>query len=111
LLDKNHDSYPMSWTMRETTVTTIVPRWRPLLVLGILAAIAGVIAVLAPQFSTLAVNLIIGALLLFDGVLQGIHAWSLRGGGNFACPQRAGFNRCRCTKLGAGAATGSNELP
>jgi len=69
--------------MRETTIITIVPRWRPLLVLGILAAVAGVIAVLAPQISTLAVSLIIGALLLFDGVLQGIHAWSLRGGGSF----------------------------
>jgi len=68
--------------MRETTIITIVPRWRPLLVLGLLAAGAGVIAVLAPQISTLAVSLIIGA-LLFDGVLQGIHAWSLRGGGSF----------------------------
>lgn len=63
----------------QDTIITIVPRWRLLLTIGVLVTVAGLIAVLAPQLSTLAVSLVIGALLVFDGVLQGVYAMDLRG--------------------------------
>lgn len=61
----------------------LAPRWRVMMPLGVLAMVAGFACVIAPQVSTLAVSFVVGVLLMFDGVLQGVHAMNLRGQRSF----------------------------
>lgn len=65
------------------TFAMMAPRWRLMMPLGVLAMVTGFTAVIAPQVSTLAVSFVVGVLLMFDGVLQGVHAMNLRGTRSF----------------------------
>jgi uncharacterized membrane protein HdeD (DUF308 family) len=51
------------------------------IVVSILLIIAGVLAILLPQIAGLAVNVMVGWLLVFSGVAHFIFAWSARKGG------------------------------
>jgi uncharacterized membrane protein HdeD (DUF308 family) len=51
-----------------------------LITIGIVTILAGVAAIIVPRMATLAIELLIGAVLVVDGVLQGIHAFQLREG-------------------------------
>jgi uncharacterized membrane protein HdeD (DUF308 family) len=77
---------PIMTTSEETAVVNVrvdlegvARHWGTLLTLGILTALAGVVAIILPRAATLAVELLLGCLLVVDGVLQGVHAAQLRG--------------------------------
>ena len=57
--------------------------WGWLLALGILMIILGVLAIAAPQVATIAVQLMLGWILVISGVAEGIHAFMARGWGGF----------------------------
>ena len=66
--------------------------WKGPLVVGILFALIGAAAMLTPQVSSLAINLILGWLLLASGIVQVISALSTRGQGGVAIKLlRGGF--------------------
>ena len=53
--------------------------WGWILALGILTILAGLLAIVLPLAAALAVEILIGCVFVFYGVLQGIYAWRLRG--------------------------------
>lgn len=58
--------------------------WKATLVVGILFALIGAAAMLMPQLSSLAVNLMLGWALLASGIIQGISAIATRAAGGIA---------------------------
>ena len=53
--------------------------WGWLLALGILMIILGAIAIAAPVAATIAVQFMLGWLLVITGIAEGIHAFMVRG--------------------------------
>jgi uncharacterized membrane protein HdeD (DUF308 family) len=53
-----------------------------LVVTGILALLGGVAAIVVPPVATLTIALFIGWILVYSGVVMGIHAWTQRGAGH-----------------------------
>lgn len=49
-----------------------------LITIGIVTILAGIAAIMVPRMATLAIELLIGVVLVVDGILQGIHAFQLR---------------------------------
>lgn len=72
--------------------------WYWFIVLGVLTLIAGALAIIVPMAAALAIEIAIGAILIADGVLQGIHANHLRG-----WPGNGMRILCTVLSLGAGA--------
>ena len=58
-------------------------RWRSVMWFGMLLMVLGVIVTSAAPFLTLASMVLIGGLLMFVGVLQGLHAFAYRRWGGF----------------------------
>jgi uncharacterized membrane protein HdeD (DUF308 family) len=52
--------------------------------LGVIFIVGGVFAIAMPYLASLAVTIAVGASLLFVGILQLIHSWSIRTWGGFA---------------------------
>lgn len=69
--------------MGGTTMEALSRNWGWLLALGILMIILGVLAIAAPQVATIAVQLMLGWILVISGVAEGIHAFMARGWGGF----------------------------
>lgn len=57
--------------------------WGWLLALGILMVVLGIFAIGAPAVATIAVQLVLGWILLIGGIGQGIHAFMVKGWGGF----------------------------
>ncbi len=53
-----------------------------LVVTGIFALLGGAVAIVVPPIATLTIALFIGWILLYSGVVMGIHAWTQRGAGH-----------------------------
>ena len=77
---------PVMTTIEDTALVTartereeLAENWRILLTLGIVTAAIGAAAIALPRAATLAVELVLGCLLILDAVVQGIHAGQLRG--------------------------------
>jgi uncharacterized membrane protein HdeD (DUF308 family) len=49
-----------------------------ILAIGIFTILAGVAAIIVPRLATLAVELMIGVILVISGILQGMYAWQIR---------------------------------
>jgi uncharacterized membrane protein HdeD (DUF308 family) len=60
-------------------LSEIARSWGSLLALGVVTVLAGCAAIILPQAATIAIELLLGILLVLDGILQGIHAGQLRG--------------------------------
>lgn len=65
-------------TKIQTELASMRPYWKWLLGMGIATFLAGLLALSVPLVASLTVGLVIGSLLLIDGVLQGIHYYHLR---------------------------------
>lgn len=63
---------------RNAEIATPGDRWWLLLILGIATIILGVVAILAPLVAAVAVNKLVGILLLLGGIFQAVHAISRR---------------------------------
>jgi uncharacterized membrane protein HdeD (DUF308 family) len=59
---------------REARTSVVVP--------GILALVGGAAAILVPPIATLTIALFVGWILVYSGVVMGIHAWTQRGAGH-----------------------------
>ena len=57
--------------------------WGWLLALGILMILLGLFAIAAPAVATIAVQIMLGWLLVIGGIAQGLHAFMARGWGGF----------------------------
>ena len=64
-------------------VEELKKRWKWFFVLGILSIIVGMGAIAAPQIATLTVEVFIGWVLVFGGIIQIIHAFYSQRWGNF----------------------------
>ena len=53
-----------------------------LVVTGILALLGGAAAIVIPPIATLTIALFVGWILVYSGVVMGIHAWAQRGAGH-----------------------------
>lgn len=66
-------------------------RWRSVLRLGIILLVLGVVALVGARFLTLATMVFLGALLIFVGALQMLHAYAYRRWGGFFVDLLAGI--------------------
>lgn len=61
------------------SLESIAQRWKEVLAFGIFTAVAGLLAILLPGLAALAVELVLGALLLISGGIKTLHAFHFRG--------------------------------
>jgi uncharacterized membrane protein HdeD (DUF308 family) len=73
LLAKGHASDSTSWRRRDGFI----------MALGISTILAGGAAIIVPRVAGIAADFLIGMILIFDGILQGIYACQLRGRSEF----------------------------
>lgn len=69
----------MAETVAELEVKSVGERWGWFMALGILMVVLGAIAIGAPLATGIAVNLLIGWLLIISGVAHGVHAFRATG--------------------------------
>ena len=62
---------------------TLSRNWGWLLALGVLMIALGVLAIGAPPVATVAVQLVLGWILVIGGIAQGVHAFMVKGWGGF----------------------------
>ena len=80
-----HDAADGAWligVMLSADDIRRVRRW--LLITGILSILAGAAAIAVPAVASVTMTIFIGWVLVFAGVVMGIHAFSLRGSGTVA---------------------------
>lgn len=75
---------PPGWTYLGLTQGALERNWGWFVLMGALTLVAGLAAVVLPHIAALAVNLLLGAVLVIHGVLQGFHAFHMRGLKGFA---------------------------
>jgi uncharacterized membrane protein HdeD (DUF308 family) len=84
--------------IQSEVIETLKKKWKWFLALGILSIIVGIGAIAAPQIATLTVEVFVGWVLLFAGVIQIIHSFYSQRWGNFFLRAIGGI-----LYLGAGA--------
>lgn len=61
------------------SVSDVAAHWGKIMTLGVLTMVLGLVAIAAPHFATLAAELLVGALLLVNGIFEAVHASHMRG--------------------------------
>ncbi|WP_343749945.1 HdeD family acid-resistance protein [Halococcus dombrowskii] len=61
------------------STTPLATTWRYLAAVGLLISLLGVVAIVAPLVTGLALSALLGALLVVSGVSHGVHVFSARG--------------------------------
>lgn len=66
-------------TLLGTDGSQLSASWRWLVFLGAVTMIAGVAAIVVPHAATMAIAIILGVVMVADGVVSGVHAMQMRG--------------------------------
>lgn len=66
-------------TLLGTDAGLVSASWRWLILLGAVTMIAGVAAIVVPHAATMAIAIILGVVMMADGVVSGVHAMHMRG--------------------------------
>ena len=66
-------------TLEPPSAEDLAAGWKKLMALGVLTILVGAVAIVLPHVASLAASLLIGAAVLVVGILDGVHAWEMRG--------------------------------
>ena len=70
---------PVEWTFIGLNADVLAQKWGWFVAMGAVTLIAGLAAIALPHVAALTVNLLLGAVLVVHGIVQGIHAFFMRG--------------------------------